>query len=80
MKTFMSRMALFVSLTAVALVCRWKGCSQQSAGGSGVGEGPSGPAFEKSRVPPRPPSLQPANAVVRRSAARALRAVSSLAK
>ena len=63
MKTFMSRAAILVSLAAVALVCRWKGCSRQPAGGLGVGEGPTGPAFEKSRVPPRPPSLQPANAV-----------------
>ena len=75
MKTFMSRMAILAALAAVALVCRWKGCSRQPAGGLGAGGGAVGLAFEKPRVPPPSPSSEPANAVVRRSAFRALREI-----
>ena len=31
MKTFMSRVAISVALAAVAIVVRWKGCTQQPA-------------------------------------------------
>lgn len=61
MKAFMSRVAISVALATVAIVCRWKGCSQQSADDLDVGT--AGQTFERPRVPPRPPSPQPTNAV-----------------
>lgn len=61
MKTFMSRVAIFVSLAVVVLVCRWEGGSWPFAGDSGGRA--TIPAFERPCVPPRRPSPLPANTV-----------------
>ena len=86
MKTFMSRVAISVALAAVAIVVRWKGCTQQPADDLVVGT--AGPTFERPHDPPPPPSPQPTNAVGGQArqmhpvvaAARALRTVSSQAQ
>lgn len=61
MKTFMSRVAIFVSLAVVVLVCRWNGGSWPFAGDSGGRA--TIPDFERPCVPPRRPSPLPANTV-----------------